>query len=95
MVSTRRLDTWAADEGVDSVDFIWADVQGAEIDLINGGRVTLSNTRYLYTEYSNRELYEGQVGLKTLLKSLPEFEVVHRFAHDVLLRNRRFEEHTR
>jgi len=95
VVSTRRLDTWAADESVDSVDFIWADVQGAEIDLINGGRVTLSNTRYLYTEYSNRELYEGQVGLKDLLKSLPEFEVVHRFAYDMLLRNRRFDEHTR
>jgi hypothetical protein len=77
-----------AEQAVDSIDFIWADVQGAEVDLINGGRATLSNTRYFYTEYSNRELYAGHIDLKTLLKSLPEFEVVHRYETDMLLRNR-------
>jgi FkbM family methyltransferase len=87
-VNTRRLDTWAAEQAVDSIDFIWADVQGAEVDLIKGGRVTLGNTRYFYTEYSNRELYAGQIGLKTLLKSLPEFDVVHRYETDVLLGNK-------
>ena len=87
-VKTRRLDTWAAEQAVDSIDFIWADVQGAEVDLIKGGRATLGKTRYFYTEYSNRELYAGQIDLKTLLKSLPEFEVVHRYETDVLLRNR-------
>ena len=88
-MNTRRLDTWAAEQAVDSIDFIWADVQGAEVDLIKGGRATLGKTRYFYTEYSNRELYAGQIDLKTLLKSLPEFEVVHRYETDVLLRNRR------
>jgi 2-O-methyltransferase len=87
-VNTRRLDTWAAEQAVDSIDFIWADVQGAEVDLIKGGRVALSKTRYFYTEYNNTELYAGQIDLKTLLKALPEFEVVHRYSDDVLLRNK-------
>jgi 2-O-methyltransferase len=87
-VNTRRLDTWAAEQALDSIDFIWADVQGAEVDLIKGGRVTLAKTRYFYTEYSNRELYAGQIDLKALLKSLPEFEVVRRYEGDVLLGNK-------
>ncbi|MEN9248224.1 MAG: hypothetical protein Q6L50_08560 [Gloeomargarita sp. GMQP_bins_120] len=37
-------------------DFIWADVQGAEVDLIQGGLQALANTRYFYTEYANTEL---------------------------------------
>jgi 2-O-methyltransferase len=96
-VSVTRLDSWAQQHGVDAVDFIWADVQGAEADMILGGRETLKRTRFLYTEYSNRELYEGQADLRQLLKLLPDFRVVHRYqgtVHDyqgdVLLRNARF-----
>lgn len=89
-VETRRLDTWCSNEGVDSIDFIWADVQGAEVDLIKGGGAALRHTRYFYTEYSDRELYEGQVSLRTMLKMLPDFEVVERYENDVLLKNKRY-----
>jgi len=87
-VVTKRLDTWCKDAGIESVDFIWADVQGAEVDLINGGTKTLSRTRYFFTEYSNHELYEGQINLRTLLKLVPDFEVIQRYREDVLLRNK-------
>ena len=87
-VQTRRLDGWCADEGVGDIDLIWADVQGAEGDLIEGGRRTLARTRYFYTEYANQELYEGQIPLAELLSMLKDFEVVHRYGWDVLLRNR-------
>ncbi|MDB6027156.1 MAG: methyltransferase [Verrucomicrobiales bacterium] len=87
-VTTKKLDTWCNDEGVKEIDFIWADVQGAEVDLIKGGEQALRRTRYLYTEYNDKELYEGQADLRTLLKLLPDFEVVHRYANDVLLRNK-------
>lgn len=87
-VDTKRLDSWFEEAGLDLIDFIWADVQGAEVDLIDGGRETLRHTRYLYTEYNNTELYEGQLGLRQLLRLLPEFEVVHRYPNDVLLRNK-------
>jgi FkbM family methyltransferase len=88
-VPTQRLDTWWQKAGVGQIDFIWADVQGAEIDLIQGGRRALAQTRYFYTEYANDELYEGQIPLRDILKLLPNFQLVYRFSHDVLLKNKR------
>lgn len=88
-VKTLTLDTWCRNEGIEAIDFIWADVQGAEGDLIRGGRTALAKTRYLYTEYSDRELYQGQPNLRTLLSMLPGFEVLERFSSDVLLKNTR------
>ncbi len=70
-----------------NVDFIWVDVQGAEVDVIKGGRKTLERTRYLYTEYSDKELYEGEIKIDEILNLLPEWEVVEQYDHDVLLRN--------
>ena len=87
-VAVRRLDGWAAENGVARVDFVWADVQGAENRLIEGGRETLSRTRYLYTEYADRELYEGQWTLDRILAELPGFELAARYPNDALLRNR-------
>jgi FkbM family methyltransferase len=89
-VAVRSLDSWAAAEGVTEVDFIWADVQGAEIDLIEGGQATLSQTKFLYTEYCDVELYEGQHTLERLLELMPGWAVHTRFSDDVLLENRRF-----
>lgn len=85
-----RLDTWAAEHQLESVDLIWADVQGAEVDLIEGGRQTLESTRFFYTEFDDRELYEGQLGLPELRKLLPNWEVAERYRHNVLLRNTNF-----
>lgn len=88
-VSIVRLDTWAR-EWLDAdavIDFLWADVQGAEGDLIAGGLETLRRTRYLYTEYSNAEMYQGQPKLEQILAALPQFELVTRYPDDVLLRN--------
>ena len=87
VVQTKTLDTWCNENGIEKIDFIWMDVQGAEIDVVRGGKNALRNTRYLYTEYSNKELYEGQASLKELLTELIEFEVVIRYPDDILLRN--------
>ena len=87
-VRTMRLDTFAREQKLGSIDLIWADVQGAEVDLIAGGAETLARTRLLYTEYNDVEMYEGQVGLRRLLELLPDFEVLARWPGDVLLRNR-------
>jgi 2-O-methyltransferase len=86
-VQVRRLDTWARENGIGTVDFIWVDLQGAEGDLISGGREALARTRYLYTEYSNDELYEGQPNLVQLMEMLPNFSVLSRYAMDVLFKN--------
>ena len=86
-VPTCRLDDWAGEQGVDAVDFIWMDVQGAEGDVLAGAQGVLTKTRYLYTEYDDRELYQGQLPLAGILKLLPEFQILRRYSHDVLLRN--------
>ena len=86
-VPGRTLDSWAAENGVTRVDFIWMDVQGAEDLIIRGGSQTLAHTRYLYTEYSYAEFYEGQLGLAELLELLPGWEVERLYYLDVLLRN--------
>lgn len=82
-----RLDTWADAFGVKGIDFVWADVQGAERDLIEGGQKTLARTRFFFTEYNDQELYEGQVTLHELRRMLPNFEVVAVYPDDVLFRN--------
>lgn len=91
-VDIVRLDTWAQSwlDGEATIDFLWADVQGAEGDLIAGGRETLRRTRYFYTEYSNEEMYEGQARLDHILAALPEFELLTQYPNDVLLRNRQW-----
>ncbi|KRQ09656.1 FkbM family methyltransferase [Bradyrhizobium sp. DASA03076] len=90
-VETRRLDDWSSEAKLDKIDLIWMDVQGAESDVIAGGKRALSNTRFIYTEYSDRELYEGQLSLNAILELLPSFEVVRLYPRavegDVLLRN--------
>jgi len=88
-VPTKKLDTWFETAGVKQIDFIWADVQGAEVDLIQGGKKALAQTRYFYTEYANDELYEGQISLREILKLLPNFKLIYRFSGDVLLKNKR------
>jgi 2-O-methyltransferase len=87
-VTVKRLDTWVKEYGINSVDLIWADMQGAEGDLIAGGKDTLAKTRYLYTEYSDDEWYEGQPNLEQLANMLPNFSIVRRYSMDVLFENK-------
>ena len=88
-VELVALDTFHRERGLDVVDFIWADIQGAEGEMVHGAHETLRRTRYLYTEYSDDELYEGQATLGELLALLPEFRVLELWPEDVLLENTR------
>jgi hypothetical protein len=90
IVSTCRLGDWCAENGVEQIDFIWMDVQGAEGDVIAGASTILKHTRFVYTEYSDNEMYEGPLSLKGLLARLPSFDVIARYPKDVLLKNRKF-----
>ncbi len=82
------LDSLVQQYNLDHVDVIWADVQGAERDMIEGGPQTLAKTRYLFTEYDDNEFYEGQADRRTLLEMLPDWEIVQVFDFNVLLRNK-------
>lgn len=88
-VPITTLDTFTRKHEIEIVDLIWADIQGAEGEMIRGGADTLRRARYLYTEYSNEEMYEGQVSLSDILQMLPDFRIVELWQDDVLLENRR------
>lgn len=88
VVNTITLDAWCTEQGIDHVDFIWMDVQGAEMDVFKGGSQTLQKTRFIYTEYNNQELYEGQANLQQLLNHLTQFKLLIRYSGDVLLGNK-------
>jgi FkbM family methyltransferase len=76
-VPAVTLDSYARAHGIDRVDFVWADVQGAERKMIEGGRQTLASAEWLYTEYSDVELYEGQPTLSEILSMLgPSWHVI-------------------
>jgi hypothetical protein len=86
-VPTRSLDSWFAEQDIDQIDLIWADVQGAEENLIKGALKTLSHTKYFYTEYEDGEFYEGQITLQQIKTLLPKFKVIGLFYNNVLFKN--------
>jgi len=91
IVNIIKLDTFMESNDIPLIDFIWADVQGAEEDMILGGLNTLnSKVKYLYTEFDDNEAYEGAAPLNKLLELLPNFEIVEKFEYDVLLINKKF-----
>jgi FkbM family methyltransferase len=87
-VPVVRLDDALDQHGLETIDLIWADVQGAEEDLIRGALHTLKRTRYLYTECTEGEDYSGQIGLREICGMLPDFDISELFMYDVLLRNK-------
>ncbi len=88
-VEMTTLDRFCENQGLGVIDFIWADIQGAEGEMIRGGRQALARTRYLYTEYSDDELYENQATLRDILELLPDFRVIELWSDDVLLENQK------
>ena len=91
MVQSITLDSFCRQERIDSIDFIWSDVQGAEDNLIRGGRSTLdTKVRYFYTEYSNKEYYDGQLTLRELKELLGDgWDIIQDYGTDVLFKNNR------
>ena len=83
-VQTRTLDDICENLGISNIDFVWLDVQGAEGDVFRGARHMLKHIKYIYTEYSNAELYEGQLSLQGLKRLLSDFKVTRRYPADVL-----------
>lgn len=89
-VEGMRLDTWLSSVDIPLIDFMWADVEGAEENLITGGLKVFERLHYCYTEYSDHENYGGRITSYEILKLLPDFELVHKWANDMLLHNKKW-----
>ncbi|MDH3972686.1 MAG: FkbM family methyltransferase [Deltaproteobacteria bacterium] len=58
-VSTTSLDIWAEENNIKEVDFIKLDVQGAELEVLKGGKKLLKSTLGLNIEVWFLPLYRG------------------------------------
>lgn len=91
-VKTTSLDVWAKEHNVHLIDFIWADVEGAERLLIEGGMNTLRKTRYFYTECHDINYFENQLTCKEMINILKgEFEVADVIPYNMLFKNIKLE----
>lgn len=76
IVKTITLDQYASDNNISYCDLAWIDVQGAEDLVIKGGTEFFKNTKYIYTEFSNVELYEKALNQFGIIELLPYFKMV-------------------
>lgn len=89
-VDMISLDDYVEQHMISHIDFLWADVQGAEDLLIKGGKKTFeSKVLFFYTEYNNVEYYHGQPTLQSIRSLLPNFELAADLKTDALFVNPR------
>jgi len=78
--SCHRLDTVMTANGIERVDIIWMDLQGAELLALRSLGDRIHQVRYVYTEISHRPIYDGQVLFDELHRFMLEngFELLNR-----------------
>ena len=59
-ISTVSLDRFVNDHGLGAIDFVKIDIQGAELDVFQGGISTLRNLLFVVCEVEFVPLYHGQ-----------------------------------
>jgi FkbM family methyltransferase len=59
-VPTITLDAWADNHGVDRIDFLWLDLQGHALPVLQAAERILSRTIFIYTEVEFIEAYAHQ-----------------------------------
>ena len=70
---TTTVDTLCEQLGIDDVDLLTMDLQGAELLALRGAEGTLRTVRFVYTEVNVAELYEGCAQIDELDRQLAGF----------------------
>lgn len=86
-VQCWRLDDFCQKHGIDHIDFLWMDVQGAERLVFDGGKEMLKKTSLIWTEYDGGTLYKDSSTIKDVLSFFPGWKVICDCGGDVLLKN--------
>jgi FkbM family methyltransferase len=69
-VKISKIDTWAKENKVFSVDMLWLDMQGAEQQMLMESKYILDTVKIIHTEVSLIEIYEGMGKYKGFKKFL-------------------------
>ncbi len=59
-VKTERLDSFLIKEGIDEIDFVYMDVQGAEMMVLDGAGEFIKKIKAIWLEVESVELYKNQ-----------------------------------
>jgi 2-O-methyltransferase len=86
-VPSFSLDSIFRREWLNKISLLWVDIQGAEKDMILGGKNALSHTKYLFMETEDRELYEGMAVKSELFAMLDGWNLIREFDYNCLLEN--------
>lgn len=54
-----NLDQWASQEGVDRIDYMWLDMEGTELQMLNSAPKILKTVKVISTEVNFREFRKG------------------------------------
>jgi 2-O-methyltransferase len=76
MQQTKSLDWLKENLFLPQPNILWIDVNGAESEVINGGRKTLKRVDLIVIEFEEVELFTGSLTQSETLKMLPDFELV-------------------
>jgi FkbM family methyltransferase len=85
-VPTKRIDTWATENNISTIDLCWIDVQGAEMPVFKGFGTYLHDVQAIATEAETGALYYGNRKYEptqyTELKEFLEHEGFTQIAYD-------------
>jgi len=59
-VPCNTLETWAQEHKISHIDFLWLDMQGGELAMLQSAPTLLKTVKALYLEVAFVDLYEGQ-----------------------------------
>ncbi len=69
-VSTTTVEEWASKQSIRSIDLIWMDVQGAELQVLQGMGKLIENTRCIVLEIWMKPAYDGAATLPQIQEYL-------------------------
>ncbi|MCL4380492.1 FkbM family methyltransferase [Candidatus Dependentiae bacterium] len=65
-VQTITLDAWAEKKGVNTIDFLWLDMEGNELRALRGATKILPTVSYIYTEVNLQKFWHDCVQYQEL-----------------------------
>lgn len=79
-----RLDDWCSDNKIESIDLMWMDTQGSELNIFKGMGDILNTVKGIYVESSNIPYYHGAANKNDVINYLSQYglELISESYHD-------------
>jgi FkbM family methyltransferase len=87
-VKVERLNDYIKRMNWPILDFLWADLQGGELDMLEGASKVLGSIRYIYLEHSTKIEYSGQGTFAQINRKLSKFHSIYSDNYNSLFENK-------